>query len=147
MPVRTGRGWRARLATPQGELDILLFDVVSHPTLDRRLPMQDLVSWLDQRRSRQPLLVVGDFNTARDSLSFDPLRQRLRNSYEEAGRGWPYSWPMPLPLYAIDHCWYSTGVEIHQSHYRWSLLSDHRRQVIDFHLPHSRFSNPQSQVH
>lgn len=146
IPVRTGRGWHARLTTPGGELDILLFDVVSHPSLDRSLPMQDLVDWIDRRRSRQPLLVVGDFNTTRDAQSLDPLRTRLRNSYEEAGRGWPYSWPMPVPLYAIDHCWHTPGVETVSSRYRWSLLSDHRRQVVDLQLKHSRFSNPGRRV-
>ena len=131
IPVTAGRGWVARVDTPSGPLNILAFDVVSHPNLDRAPPMRDLAAWIRQHTSRRPLLVLGDFNTPRDSVSFAPLRDLVSNAYETAGHGWPYSWPVPFPVYAIDHAFYSPEVRILDHTYRTSLLSDHRRQVLE----------------
>jgi vancomycin resistance protein VanJ len=134
VPISYGRAWVVRIATPQGPLDVMAFDLISNPVIDRFPPMDELAAWAGRRRSGIPLLVLGDFNTCRDSLSFRQLRGELRNVYESAGRGWPYSWPVPLPLYAIDLAWASDDLHVVSHRFRTSLLSDHRRQVMDLDL-------------
>lgn len=125
------RGWCARLNTTQGPLDLLAVDVVSKPQLDRRPAVAALADWVRQHDPAIPLLVLGDFNTPTDSVAFRPLRTLLAHGYESAGRGWPYSWPLPAPVYAIDHAWYTRDT-ITMVDYRLksAAISDHRRQVL-----------------
>lgn len=123
-----GRAWWARVDTPKGPLHLVTLDVLSHPALKREPVLAALVRWIINRPNPAPLLLVGDFNTTRDARVFGPLRQHLRHAYEIAGRGWPYSWPLPFPVYAIDHAWVSPDITVLSYQLRSSALSDHRRQ-------------------
>ena len=134
VPITTGRAWVVRVTTPQGPLDVMAFDLVSHPTLDRFPPMRQLAEWVAGRGTDIPLMILGDFNTPRDSASFEPLRLEMRNAYEIGGDGWPYSWPVPFPVYAIDHAWVSPSVQVLDHAYKTSFLSDHRRQILNIRL-------------
>lgn len=133
--LTNGRAWTARIQTPSGPLDLAAIDLISHPTLNRRIPLESFGAWLDRRTNATPLLVLGDFNTPRDARAFRPLRRHLRHAYELAGRGWPYTWPLPVPVYAIDHAWVSRDITVHRYELEASPLSDHRRQVLDIALP------------
>lgn len=135
------RAWWARLDTPQGPLRIFTVDLISHPTLNRAAALSQLARWIAEHPEPSPLLIVGDFNTLRDARAFQALRQGLRNAYEVAGRGWPYSWPLPTPMYAIDHTWVSDTLDVHHYRFRPSALSDHLRQVMMFSI-----TNPQMPV-
>ena len=134
LKLTNGKGWAVRIATPNGPLNLVIVDLISHPTLDRRVPIQQLSDWIGTLPASIPVIVLGDFNTPRDSLSFDPLRKRLRNAYEIAGRGWPYSWPLPAPVFSIDHAWVSPSVHVLNYSMKSSWLSDHRRQVMDIEI-------------
>lgn len=131
IPLANGRAWWAVVETPAGALRVATLDILSHPLIDRHTPVRTLADWIAARTNDAPLLLVGDFNTPRDASSLDPLRAHLRHAYEVAGRGWPYTWPLPLPVYAIDHAWASPGLAVHAYALRASPLSDHRRQVLD----------------
>lgn len=125
------RGWCIRVATPSGPLDVLAFDMISRPGLDRFPALRATASWIATRDRRVPLLVLGDFNTPRDAASLAPFRAQLAHAYETAGRGWPYTWPLPFPVYQVDHAWYSPGsLEIFEYRLRASMFSDHRRQTL-----------------
>ena len=134
LKLTNAKGWAVRIATPSGPLHLVIVDLISHPTLNRRIPIQQLSDWIGTLPPAIPVVVLGDFNTPRDALSFDPLRKRLRNAYEIAGRGWPYSWPIPAPVYSIDHAWVSPAVRVLNYSMKGSWLSDHRRQVMDIDL-------------
>lgn len=127
--------WRARIETPRGPLDLLAFDMVSHPTVDRRPALDGLARMAASRDPTVPLILVGDFNTPRDADSLLPLRGMLRNAYEVSGRGWPYTWPVPMPVYAIDQMWVSPEIRVERYTLQTSWLSDHRRQVMDVTWP------------
>ena len=124
------RAWWARIELPDGPLDLVLCDLLSHPRLNLRAALDPLAQWVEQRDAAIPLLVVGDFNTPRDARSWGPLRARLRHAYEVAGRGWPYSWPLPFPVYALDHAWVSDKITVHGYRLRSAAISDHRRQIL-----------------
>jgi endonuclease/exonuclease/phosphatase (EEP) superfamily protein YafD len=130
LPIPNGRAWWAIVQTPRGPLDVLLVDLISHPTLNRRLPAEALARWLEKRDAARPLLMVGDFNTPRDARALRPLRSHLQHAYERAGRGWPYSWPLPAPVYALDHAWVSPPVDVYAYRLRAARISDHLRQVF-----------------
>ncbi len=123
------RAWSIRIRAPGGPFDLLAVDFSSSPFRDRRPPMFLLMQWLEARDGRVPLVIAGDFNIPRDSLRFDALRRQFRHAYETSGRGWPYSWPVPLPLYAIDHVWLSAGIQAATYRMATAPCSDHRRQA------------------
>jgi endonuclease/exonuclease/phosphatase (EEP) superfamily protein YafD len=86
-------------------------------------------------RAHRPDIVVGDFNAPRRSRVLSVLGDEYRHAYDVAGSGWSYTWPLPFPVYAIDQCIAGPRVEIVDYRIRSSVLSDHRRQVLDFVLP------------
>lgn len=122
------RAWWAIIETPHGPLHVLTLDLLSHPALNRAPTMDALTTWLQERGDPTPLLIVGDFNTTRSARSLNPLRKFMKHAYEAGGRGWPYSWPLPVPVYAIDHAWVSTNIVVHNYRLRASAMSDHARQ-------------------
>jgi endonuclease/exonuclease/phosphatase family metal-dependent hydrolase len=135
IPMPNGRAWWARVATPRGPLDVVLVDLISHPRLNRKVPLDRLAAWVTQHEPGIPLLILGDFNTPRDARAFRPLRAQLQHAYESAGRGWPYSWPLPYPCYSLDHAWHSTELRITNYRLRAARVSDHLRQVLDVEMP------------
>lgn len=134
IPMRRGRGWWVRIHAPRGDFLLAVIDIQSNAFNDRSVPLSDLEAWLAALPQDLPLVLVGDFNTPRDSVYFAPIRKRLRNAFESAGWGWPYTWPMPFPMYALDHAWISPGIQACSYQLRPALCSDHLRQVVEFSL-------------
>lgn len=128
------RSWHIRIALPGGPLDVLGVDLPSSPLRSRQRPLADVARWVLDHGQDVPLLVVGDFNTPRDSAALNPLRMLMSQAYESAGRGWPYSWPSVAPLWSIDQIWFSRGIRMHNHEYRFAGCSDHLRQVVQFEL-------------
>ena len=133
IPMVNGQAWAADAYTLQGPLTIVCVDLISHPNLNRKDSMNNLADWLE-KNDRYPTIILGDFNTPRDSIAFRPIRKTFHHAYEAAGRGWPYTWPIPLPLYAIDHAWVSSEIETVAYHLMPTRYSDHKRQVMDIDL-------------
>ncbi len=104
------------------DLDSTLF-VPRDPRLRRLLRLVE---------EHQPDIVVGDFNAPRRSRALCSLPPGYAHAYDAAGSGWSYTWPVPIPVYAIDQC--ILGRRIDPVRYRLdtSVHSDHRRQVLDF---------------
>ncbi len=137
VPIKDGFAWGVRIETPTGALDLVIVDILSHPAIDRAAALAPLSRWIAEREENVPLLLIGDFNTPRDSRAFREIRRHMRHAYEAAGRGWPYTWPLPIPLYAIDHAWLTPELAIHRYRLRSAPLSDHRRQMIEISLGNS----------
>jgi endonuclease/exonuclease/phosphatase (EEP) superfamily protein YafD len=81
---------------------------------------------------RKPDLVVGDFNAPRLSLALSSLPQGYTHAYDAAGSGWSYTWPVPLPVYAIDQCIFGPRLRPLRYELETWWCSDHRMQVLDF---------------
>ena len=78
------------------------------------------------------LLVLGDFNTPRESALLAPLRAHLQNAFECAGDGLAETWPMPLPVLSLDQIWTSPSLRAVSCAHGHSLHSDHRAVTADF---------------
>ncbi len=105
---------------------VLIIDLESNPLMSRRRGMEEVVKLVEQHR-HEPLLVVGDFNTPRDSVHFDLLRDAgLTHAFESAGEGYANTWPYPLPVLQLDHIWFNDRVELSKCAHVGSLNSDHR---------------------
>ncbi len=131
LPLPNGNAWHCQAQTPAGPVEILAVDLYSRPDLDRMQPLSRIDAWLDQRDDSIPLMMIGDFNTPRDSRAFDLVRDRLRHGYEVAGCDWPYTWPVPAPMYSIDHIWVSDQIEVLGFRLDNTRFSDHKRQIAD----------------
>lgn len=80
---------------------------------------------------RDNLIVMGDFNTPIDSIYFDSFRRDLVQSFEECGRGFRATWPVPLPVLTIDHLWACRSIRLSSCQVNWSRFSDHRSLIVE----------------
>jgi endonuclease/exonuclease/phosphatase family metal-dependent hydrolase len=111
-----------------GPMTVVMADFVSNPFRSRRSAFRALDVLV---REVEPDLVMGDFNTTRDSDFFDGLRGPFRSAFEEAGRGWDLTWPRPLPLLSIDHVWCGPRIAPRAASHPDSPASDHLRVRVD----------------
>ncbi|MDP6060446.1 MAG: endonuclease/exonuclease/phosphatase family protein [Pirellulaceae bacterium] len=91
--------------------------------------LPDIIVGLDA-----PVLLLGDLNTSPWSYHFKKLIRTsgLRNA--SRGRGIQATWPtqmLPL-LIPIDHCLYSSGIEIIDKTIADPIASDHYPVIVDF---------------
>jgi len=95
-----------------------------------RMPrLRNLVALI---RTHRPDLVVGDLNAPRRSRALRPLPEGYAHAYDVAGRGWSYTWPMPLPVLDTDQCIVGPRIQARRYALVTDVHSDHRMQVLDF---------------
>lgn len=87
----------------------------------------------DAMRKHQPDVVVGDFNALRRSWCI-ARSPGYRHAYNVAGSGWSGTWPVALPLWAIDQCIVGDRARAVRYDLVSTPCSDHRMQVLDFTL-------------
>ena len=115
--------------SPGGEpVRILVANVTSNVFVARDPILRTLRSLLESKR---PDIVVGDLNAPRRSRALSPLPDGFRHAYEAAGSGWSYTWPVPIPVYAIDQCIVGERVEPVRYELGSTRWSDHRYQVLE----------------
>jgi endonuclease/exonuclease/phosphatase (EEP) superfamily protein YafD len=112
-------------------LTILQIDINASIRRSRKQALGELMNLASPLRSEN-LIVLGDFNTPRESLLLDPLRANFTSAFETAGRGCAETWPVPLPVLALDQIWCSPGLTPIFCRAAYSLRTDHRALVADF---------------
>ena len=110
---------------------ILLADIYGSPFRSRASAFTHLGT-LALDYSAENLLVLGDFNTPRESALLWPLRAHLQNAFESAGDGLAETWPMLLPVLSLDQIWSGPGLRAVWCEHGHSLHSDHRAVIADF---------------
>lgn len=118
-----------RCELESGLLRIIVGDMTSKLMLHRDPWLQPLI---DVAREREAHVVVGDMNAPRRSRAFARLPDGFRHAYDEAGQGWSYTWPVPLPVLAIDQCICGPGIRPLKYELQSTMVSDHRIQILDF---------------
>lgn len=108
-------------------LRVLAADVAADPLRSRALPLAAVRQAIDRHR---PDLVLGDFNTPRRSQHLAPPAG-YTHCYRSAGAGWSYTWPVPLPVLAIDQCLHGERVVPRRYELGSARWSDHRLQLLD----------------
>ena len=112
---------------------LLLVDAVVRPFTDRR-PVLSQVLELASSSPDTPTIVMGDFNTPIDSVWFEPLRTDFVHAFEAAGNGLMATWPVPLPVLALDHVWVSRAMRVRCAEIGWTWTSDHRPVLVQVDL-------------
>jgi endonuclease/exonuclease/phosphatase (EEP) superfamily protein YafD len=128
---RSSRLGRFRLQAGGREFESVQADIAAAP-LARREPVLRRVLRHAAPLLDTPLLVLGDFNTPRDSCAFDAWRPRLSHAFETAGRGLDATWPQPLPVLSIDHVWASARIGVRSCELVATDASDHRAVLFTF---------------
>lgn len=129
------RSWRGafeqiEVLSPNGPFNLLVADLPSPPYYKRQEPIELLTEmgfdYLDK-----PAVIVGDMNTPVDSVFLERLRTEYSHAFETAGNGYHATWPMPLPVIAIDQMWINKLVKVSNCKVRWTVRSDHRPLIAD----------------
>lgn len=113
---------------PGRALRLIVADMTSNLNVHRDLYLQPFLQVI---REQQPDLIVGDFNAPRLSRAFRNLPEGWRHAYDAAGAGWSSTWPVPVPVLAIDQCICGPRLTPVRYELRSTLLSDHRIQILD----------------
>lgn len=110
-------------------LRVMAVDMPADPAVVRGPLLERLVATMEERR---PDLVAGDLNAPRRSLRLRHLPEGYVHAYEAVGSGWPFTWPMPWPVLAIDQCMVGPRIRPDQHRYVSTPASDHRLQILRF---------------
>ncbi|GMU22052.1 MAG: hypothetical protein AMXMBFR13_21400 [Phycisphaerae bacterium] len=120
-----GRYVHHRVELNGRRLEVLLVDFKSNPLRSRRTPVARLLTLLNELAGR-PLIVMGDFNTPIESAYLDLLRERMTYAFGAGGQGYDVTWPVPVPVLALDQVWVSAELRVRSCTLGWSGRSDHR---------------------
>lgn len=123
------RIWYFKIRTEERNLTLFLVDLASRINLARDPYLQKLNKFI---RQYKPNLVVGDFNAPRLSGALQNLPNHYTHAYYLAGSGWSYTWPVPLPVLAIDHILVSQKISVVSYVLETYWVSDHRMQKMLF---------------
>lgn len=110
------------------EWDVWIADLVSYLEVPRH---PSLLALNEKIQLHQPDLIVGDFNAPRRSWGLSELPEGYQHAYHLKGSGWGYTFPVPVPVYAIDQCIVQDQVQVQSYELSSSLLSDHRLQIVE----------------
>jgi len=113
---------------------VVLVDIDGEP-FESRAPAFAPLAEIVRLHCHDHLVVMGDFNTPLDSVLFQSFRQYLTHAFEGGGTGFDVTWPVPLPVLAIDHIWISKSIKVTGCQLSWSRLSDHRAVLTSFAPP------------
>jgi endonuclease/exonuclease/phosphatase family metal-dependent hydrolase len=127
---RRGRFNLLKVALNGEQFHVLLVDVDGDPFRSRAPAFEPLAKMI-RSYSQDNLIVMGDFNTPLDSILFESFRQDLTHAFESGGVGFAETWPIPLPVLALDHIWVSKKINVVNCNLNWSWLSDHRSVVTN----------------
>lgn len=128
-------GRRAYLVTAQGAfhgrpLEIFLVDFPSNPRVTRQTLIQN-PQLLRPPPSGTGRVLMGDFNTPRDSKWFDAYEGLYANAFDQSGQGWRKTWPSLVPVLDIDHIWTAGNLLAVCTRVPAIRSSDHRPVVAD----------------
>ena len=121
-------GSRARqiTTTVNGQtLNLVIVDIQANPFSSRKEPLSQLAQVVAPLAS-ETTLILGDFNTPADSALLEPIRSHYAMAFDQAGQGYRATWPIPLPVLAIDQAWASASVDVTSCQHLWTQASDHR---------------------
>lgn len=136
VPVDYGVAMSVTVTVRDRPLRLLVVDGVSWVTVLRTHFLHDVAAACDEaaKAGRPYDVVVGDFNAVGRSFGFDALRATA-GGYARASDysgEWRGTWPVPLPVYDIDHVLVRNdaavlGCDLFSSH---PADTDHRGQLV-----------------
>ena len=138
IPIHNGTAVDVRVERPGRPIRLLVVDGHSRVTRSRTPMLLDIArTCLLSKDEGTPYdAMIGDFNAVGRSVGFDAVRDAA-GGYELASwscSGWRGTWPMPLPVYDIDHVWVHAGCRVLSCSLFANPASDHRGQLVQLML-------------
>lgn len=104
--------------------------------LDPELRMKEVEEMLDViKEADHPVVLAGDMNALPDSPEMRRLRERLTDTFEAAGEGNGYTYPVPEPLRRIDYIFVSREIRVLDSRVIPLEGSDHFGVLSELWVP------------
>jgi vancomycin resistance protein VanJ len=125
-----GRYNAVKLRLDGQPITVLFVEFDANPLRSRR-PAFAALEELRRQHTGEEIILMGDFNTPRESFYFDALKREMVHAFEAAGNGIADTWPVPVPLLSLDHIWTTPRLRTMQCDLGWTALSDHRSIVAD----------------
>lgn len=85
-------------------------------------------------RVREPVVIVGDFNTPPRGLTYCRIAKRYRDAFDAAGWSLGYTFRSDLPMLRIDHIFVDRRLKVLRCFVPQTRASDHRPVVADISL-------------
>ena len=122
-------------------VSVLAVDLPGKPLAQREKPLAEVAALAAELAKDRPVIVAGDFNTPPDSVFFGPLRRAgFAHAFEEHGRGYAATWPVPAPVLHLDHVWLSPGFDVGEAWHGWTAHSDHRPVLVPAEVSRKKFA-------
>lgn len=99
--------------------------------VEHREQIQEIMQHLQNGSTSNELIVGGDFNSPPYDKALVPLRTRLSDGFQVAGRGWGATGTNDYPLFRVDQIWVSNGLHTESVTAQKTQYSDHRMVVCD----------------
>lgn len=115
----------ARINDPAGAFYVFALAGAGGPSSAAQI--EAVARFLRKKSDCRPLVVAAGRARERTDAAWRPLKLVASPAFERAGYGWPYSYPVFLPLYARDHLWISPEFAIHKAGYRVGPAAAHLR--------------------
>ncbi|HVJ67010.1 MAG TPA: endonuclease/exonuclease/phosphatase family protein, partial [Caulifigura sp.] len=114
--------------TPFGEWTVFACDIAANQFYQREPHLRELAKRAGLRKN--PVIIIGDFNTPMDSVHLGLLRNMgLTEAFESAGSGYQPTWPVPCPVLSLDQIWLDPRLQPISCSRHWSWRSDHAAAV------------------
>ena len=108
MGIRVGRVFRQDQLSGVKQETRGVLSALRTGFIDRREQVRRVEEQI--KRSRHPVVVTGDFNDTPYGVVYDRLRSVLPSSFEDAGRGFGFSYNRAPGFIRIDHQFHSVGL-------------------------------------
>lgn len=122
-----------KLELQNKQLIVIIVDMFATPLNNRKIPFEPLTKLIEQHKQSN-LIIMGDFNTPKDSVFFNSFRTSLDHAFETTGIGFSETWPIPFPILSIDHIWVSKTIKPLACKLNYTFLSDHKMVVANFEI-------------
>jgi endonuclease/exonuclease/phosphatase (EEP) superfamily protein YafD len=112
----------------QRSVRLVLADVWADPLMPRKPPLDQALA---QTGAEPHTILMGDFNTPRESVHFLPYETaRLQHAFDVAGRGFRETWFWGLPVLSIDHIWCGPEWRVIETRCLRDWSSDHDALMV-----------------
>ena len=130
-PLGLGGDYHVLKTRVHGTDTIVIFANLSAAPFRSRRPAFERLNKVLGRYAGDEIILMGDFNTPRESVFFTELRKTMQHAFETAGSGFAETWPVPIPVLSLDHVWTSGQFTITGCKLGWWLVSDHRPVIVE----------------
>ena len=117
----------SHISTEADVIDVVIVDWEGTPFISRKPFFQEMEAIL----TPEPTIVLGDFNTPRNSVLISDIRRSYTEAFEAAGNGLMTTWPTFFPVLSLDHIFVSSHFQPFKTEIKRTHYSDHAMVITE----------------